>query len=961
VVYQWNNNAEPGKTYSVTLSSIDTGAAVMGLPVSGNPFTLTNSAAPILFNTANPDVAQDRVRSVFLYNVESEPASTAYDSNWKNGIVKIQGDPKVNPASNITVSGTQSDNNRLEIKINGDGTFSYRNISSAAAPPAFAGNLPIQETPVVTIPGTGVSLRFSAAASWTTGDEFRIATWFTEPGAGTNRGTFPARALVVATQLDVSIYNADSRALWLRFNRVPWENCASQQRVFSCSLAGSGSNLRISDLFMAGGRLYFSINLLSSSVSTHGGLYVVDFGRDEAFRLTNGAATSRYYGSATTGTLPANLRERDSAFTYQNPKAAIPLILATTITDLDYYYDAANSVLLTAHVNSNGRVEIIRWTSPTPTRSSPLPGGISFLAFDPSGSLFFANSSVIYRTIDYANACCTQNLTGVTSLTAMDADATGVYLGHQAGIKMLNPVSLDEMANFNQPASVSSLEAANGYLFSGITTETAGGIDVRHIGSGAQSFYYSKDSGMPSNDTTAVSTLVNGSNFLLAAGTRDAGAILISGTFNTVSAFSGITMQERTLFNSQALTPASNVPLLWFDLINDRNLPATLDSISTAVTATGNLSGSSVKLFRDADLSGSVTAGDTLYASHVLEPFNPGANLLQNAGADNTLVNGEIPSWTEMVGANWTRRTATPAPFSGSAYFFPGAVPVGISAELRQDVSISAYQSNIDSGTQRFHFEGYVRSLAGDTDTSRIVVEYLDSSNFVLSAFDSGQIENLTVWQQVKDSRIAPAGARTIRVRLLAINTGGPNSNTFFDALSLNASTDSGNFRLPAQETLNAKDRASFLAVADLPPSDSGSIQVSIPDNSGVSARYGAQTALVTGAPATGATITVAPRIEITSPPSAGTFTEGTQISVTAVARNEVDDVQSILIQATGVLPQDIAYDYSPASPALTRTVTATFTLPTIAANGGSNQVSITATAVDGSSTNSLSIPITLQ
>ena len=60
-------------------------------------------------------------------------------------------------------------------------------------------------------------------------------------------------------------------------------------------------------------------------------------------------------------------------------------------------------------------------------------------------------------------------------------------------------------------------------------------------------------------------------------------------------------------------------------------------------------------------------------------------NLILNPGCEDTLINSEIPHWTEIHGSNWTQRTANPDPFAGNSYFFSGVVA---EAELQQDVDV---------------------------------------------------------------------------------------------------------------------------------------------------------------------------------------------------------------------------------------------------------------------------------
>jgi hypothetical protein len=161
-----------------------------------------------------------------------------------------------------------------------------------------------------------------------------------------------------------------------------------------------------------------------------------------------------------------------------------------------------------------------------------------------------------------------------------------------------------------------------------------------------------------------------------------------------------------------------------------------------------------------------------------------GPNLLANPSAEEPLVGGEIPGWTEVVGTDWQPRAINPLPFDGAAYFFPGAVPA---AELRQDVDVSSYASFIDDGQQAFAFEGYVRTGDGlPDDTARIVVDYRDATNTVsLFVFDSGEVLSPSAWQLIADESTAPVGTRRIRVSLIANRPGVGDNDAYFDALTL--------------------------------------------------------------------------------------------------------------------------------------------------------------------------------
>jgi hypothetical protein len=159
-------------------------------------------------------------------------------------------------------------------------------------------------------------------------------------------------------------------------------------------------------------------------------------------------------------------------------------------------------------------------------------------------------------------------------------------------------------------------------------------------------------------------------------------------------------------------------------------------------------------------------------------------NLILNSGCEDTLVNGEIPHWIEVVGNNWTQRTAGPDPYEGLAYFFPG---VAATAELQQDVDLSAYKTAIDDSIQGFIFGGYVRAYPqSPADQSRIILVFLDSLKTVkIDSFDSGNYSNTNEWVLVTDSTIVPPHTRYIRIRLISTRRNGSNNDGYYDDLSL--------------------------------------------------------------------------------------------------------------------------------------------------------------------------------
>lgn len=180
-------------------------------------------------------------------------------------------------------------------------------------------------------------------------------------------------------------------------------------------------------------------------------------------------------------------------------------------------------------------------------------------------------------------------------------------------------------------------------------------------------------------------------------------------------------------------------------------------------------------------------------------------NLILNPGCEDSLVNGEIPHWEEVVGTNWTQRKEDPLPCEGGNYFFAGAAAL---AELRQDVDVSAYADSIDTNTQRFVFSGYVHSWEqSPPDSSRVILEFLDISKTVkLDSLDSGNYANPDEWVHITLRSVAPPNARYIRIRLISLRKNGTNNDGYFDALFLSTAdivfAESGNEERPDELAL---------------------------------------------------------------------------------------------------------------------------------------------------------------
>ncbi|HYI07641.1 MAG TPA: PKD domain-containing protein [Thermoanaerobaculia bacterium] len=138
-------------------------------------------------------------------------------------------------------------------------------------------------------------------------------------------------------------------------------------------------------------------------------------------------------------------------------------------------------------------------------------------------------------------------------------------------------------------------------------------------------------------------------------------------------------------------------------------------------------------------------------------------NLLTNGGNEQPLVDEAIPGWT---GSGWTKGASFPASAEGDAFF---AAPAA-GAELTQDIDLSLFPA-----TQTYTFAAMLR---GD---ARVIVEYRDVAGNVVQTFSpDGQTD--TGWTRVTDTRVAPPGTVSVRIRLIATT-----AEAYFDAVTFRA------------------------------------------------------------------------------------------------------------------------------------------------------------------------------
>lgn len=116
--------------------------------------------------------------------------------------------------------------------------------------------------------------------------------------------------------------------------------------------------------------------------------------------------------------------------------------------------------------------------------------------------------------------------------------------------------------------------------------------------------------------------------------------------------------------------------------------------------------------------------------------------------------------------------------------------------ELYQDIDVSADALDIDLGTIQYTFSGYIQTpvnnvAGGQTDQGRFIVDYLDVSSVIIGSSYTGSWQSYALgsgaaWNLHNNTRVAPAGTRTVRIRLQTqIFNNTPAINAYFDDISL--------------------------------------------------------------------------------------------------------------------------------------------------------------------------------
>lgn len=196
------------------------------------------------------------------------------------------------------------------------------------------------------------------------------------------------------------------------------------------------------------------------------------------------------------------------------------------------------------------------------------------------------------------------------------------------------------------------------------------------------------------------------------------------------------------------------------------------------------------KLIKGAVWSAPVVATVSLpkhaVATAVECPTFDSGNLVTDPSCDGAAPVG----WTGMDAATWTCE-AFAAQFPGHTgpfYFYAGS-DTPQPTEIQQEVDVSDYIDDIDSGCATISFSSQVRSWehfdVAFNDESQVILEYLDDTGAILQTFDSGVSIDSSDWVEITNSVQGVPGVRSVRIRLISSTVTPPSNDGYHDSVSL--------------------------------------------------------------------------------------------------------------------------------------------------------------------------------
>ncbi len=158
---------------------------------------------------------------------------------------------------------------------------------------------------------------------------------------------------------------------------------------------------------------------------------------------------------------------------------------------------------------------------------------------------------------------------------------------------------------------------------------------------------------------------------------------------------------------------------------------------------------------------------------------NNSENLLLNPGAESGMAN-----WTITVGnveAVTAGQCGGPSPYSGSKYFAVGGIctdtPLG---RCYQQIDVSGYADNIDSGQFQANYGAYMRDWSGNDDLPSVKIQFFNANNIFIS--ESSTLSTLNgSWTLVDNWVSIPAQTRFIRFEMEGVRNNGSDNDSYID------------------------------------------------------------------------------------------------------------------------------------------------------------------------------------
>ena len=179
-------------------------------------------------------------------------------------------------------------------------------------------------------------------------------------------------------------------------------------------------------------------------------------------------------------------------------------------------------------------------------------------------------------------------------------------------------------------------------------------------------------------------------------------------------------------------------------------------------------------------LLGFVEAGDT----PTLEEIGAGeANMLLNPGAESGMANWTLEQGTARILSGAPGCDGGPSIHSGAAIFNPGGICKNQSnlATLYQDVDVTNWAGQVDSGQARAIYGAAVRAWSTNNDEASVYLSFRDASGTEIGAAPA--LSNVRgEWQVLSSAITLPANTRVIRFYMQGRNLNShPNNDAFVD------------------------------------------------------------------------------------------------------------------------------------------------------------------------------------